>query len=296
MRLFHFFIAVLCAAVILLWPPGSWFMQKFGLDGQFDDWKGRASYLSDYKDNDSIGRKLKSLSWGTKENERNLYFMIELFEPVKTGSSFVCRLSFDINDNGSYDDGIDKFAKVLYKPGHDTGEVLVELYSSQGKLLSTYEGDWGEGSISGGSCFEFSIPMADLHIYPAQYIRFYLSSAAVKGDRLPSEGDIQWKPFPVMVRDRGKITVFAMLWLLGSVVLYRHRIWLFYYIWSAVGFTFLFIMVFRGSFLEYRIEYWTGLVLHHLLQYVDITTYVFDKAPGTILVFIKMDNSWTTLI
>jgi len=62
-----------------------------------------------------------------------------------------------------------------------------------------------------------------------------------------------------------------------------------------VGFTFLFILLFRGSLLEYRIEHLTGLALHHLLNYFDIITFVFDKAPGTILVFIKIDESWTTI-
>jgi exosortase family protein XrtG len=282
-------------ALILLWPPGSLFLQKIRLDGQFDDWKGRTSYHIDFKDDASKSRRLKSMSWGTNENERILYFMVELREPVKEGSSYVCRLNLDINDNGSYNNAIDKFAKVLYEPTYDTGEVLVELYSSQGKLLSTYEGDWGEGSISGGSCFEFSIPMADLHVYPAQYIRFYLSTAVLQDDRIPSEGDIQWKPFPVVVRNRIWITFLALCWLTGSFILYRHRIWLFYYIWSAVGFTFLFILLFRGSLLEYRIEHLTGLALHHLLNYFDIITFVFDKAPGTILVFIKIDESWTTI-
>ncbi|MDO9535403.1 MAG: hypothetical protein Q7J85_08750 [Bacillota bacterium] len=295
MRLFYFFIAVICVAAILLWPPGSLFVQKIRLDGQFDDWKGRVFYQVDFKDKDLNDRKLKSLSWGTNENERILYFMVELLEPVEEGSSYVCRIAFDINDNGRYDSGIDKFAKVFYKPVYNAGAVLVELHSSGGKLLSTYEGNWGEGSLSGGSRFEFSIPMAHLHVYPAQYIRFYLSSAVIQDDHIPSEGDIQWKPFPVVVRNRIMIATLSLFWLLGSILLYRHRIWLFYYIWSAVGFTFLFILVFRGSFLEYRIEYLTGLALHHLLNYFDIATQVFDKAPGTILVFIKIDDSWTTI-
>jgi len=295
MRLFYFFIAVICVAAILLWPQGSLFVQKIRLDGQFDDWKGLAFYQADFIDKELKNRKLKSLSWGTNENERILYYMVELLEPVEEGSSYVCRLAFDINDNGRYDSGIDKFAEVFYKPAYNAGEVLVELYSSGGKLLSAYEGNWGEGTLSGGSRFEFSIPMAHLHVYPAQYIRFYLSSTVIQDGYIPSEGDIQWKPFPVVVKNRIMIATLALFWLLGSILLYRHRIWLFYYIWSAVGFTFLFILLFRGSFLEYRIEYLTGLALHHLLNYFGIATHVFDKAPGTILVFIKIDNSWTTI-
>jgi exosortase family protein XrtG len=82
----------------------------------------------------------------------------------------------------------------------------------------------------------------------------------------------------------------AILWFLRS-----KRIWIFYYIWGAVGFTLLAILLLRGSWVEFGIEQLTGLTLHHTLGYMGIETRVFDKAPGTILMLIKVDNSWTAI-
>lgn len=91
-------------------------------------------------------------------------------------------------------------------------------------------------------------------------------------------------------------------WLLSLVVwgsiayfLYYHRIWLFFYIWTAVGFTIMAILLLRTSPVEYEIEQLTGLILHYLLAYVDVKTYIFDKAPGTVLVLLALENSWTCI-
>ncbi|MHB8919145.1 MAG: exosortase family protein XrtG, partial [Desulfocucumaceae bacterium] len=180
--------------------------------------------------------------------------------------------------------------------GEETGEVTVKLFTVSGNFLADYGGDWGEGIKDGGRRFEFYLPMAEMDIYPAQPIRFYLSGSAGAGeDRLPDQGDNQWMPFPVVVKDTVMIAIASVFWLAGVVILRRHRIWLFYYVWGAVGFTFLFILLLRGSFVEYQLEHQAGLILHNFLSYFDIKTYIFDKAPGTLLVLIEVENSWTTI-
>jgi len=80
-----------------------------------------------------------------------------------------------------------------------------------------------------------------------------------------------------------------------TVFFYEHRIWVFYYVWAAVGMSCLLVLLFHGSWAEYYIEHQTSLILHHILKFFDIVTYVFDKAPGTLLVLIKLDSNWTTI-
>ncbi|MEW5920722.1 MAG: hypothetical protein AB1796_07225 [Bacillota bacterium] len=287
-------IALALVFLIYIWPPGSIFMQKIYLDGQLEDWNGRASVTSP-KDETDKNNVFQSLHWGTNENEQRLYFAVKLKKPIAMGQHFVCRLYLDIDDNGSYGDSIDKFAELLYVPDNGNGLVGIKLFSSDGSLISEYEGMWGQRSDAGGSGFEFYLPMAELNVYPAQPIRFYLAAAGLRGDRLPAEGDVQWKAFPVVVRNRSGIIIFALFWLVATAALYRYRIWPLYYILGAVGFTFIFILVIRGSFIEYLVEHRTGVILHHILNYFNVVTHVFDKSPGTILVFIKLDESWTTL-
>lgn len=90
--------------------------------------------------------------------------------------------------------------------------------------------------------------------------------------------------------------VIAILaWGLIAFFLRYHRIWIFYYIWSAVGFTIIAILLLRSSAAEYAIEYVTGLALHHCLDLMGIKTYIFDKAPGTVLVLLALENSWTCI-
>lgn len=99
----------------------------------------------------------------------------------------------------------------------------------------------------------------------------------------------------MVVKDTALILAASLFWLAGAIILRRHRIWIFYYVWGAVGFTFLLILLLRGSFVEYQVERLTGMVLHQILSYLGIQTFIFDKAPGTILVLIEVENSWTTI-
>ncbi|MDH7479739.1 MAG: exosortase family protein XrtG [Syntrophomonadaceae bacterium] len=263
------------------------------LDGSFGDWEGKALLANDPAAGVK-GRDFKALLWSTNQNERKLYFMVEMYPG--SGSSLLSRLYFDINNNGSYEDPVDKFAQMVLQPQPGrTLEVTVELYQVSGALLKTYQGSWGLTNENGGRQFEFAIPMSDLGVYPAQPIRFYLSGLGGGADRLPAEGDNLWSPFPVIVRSRLGTLAFFLAWLVVALMLRRSKIWVFYYIWGAVGFTYIAVLFLRGTFFEYQLEQWTGLILHQVLGHFGIVTYVFDKAPGTLLVLIKVDNSWTTI-
>jgi len=280
---------------ILLWPTESGAVQNFKLDGNFNDWQGRVFLTNELSDNykDYGDRQIfKTFYWGTNENEQKLYFMVERYAPVDAGNSLTCRIYFDTNGNGSYEDGIDKFAEVLYRPNKEkSGELTVQLYSISGSLLAIYHGAQGEGPGNGARQFEFAVPMADLGIYPAQPIRFYLSGVGSNADRLPGQGDILWAPFPVTEKSRLNIAIGFLFWLVVTVFFRRHRIWVFYYIWGAVGFTFILILLLRGSLLEYQMIHRAGIILYQLLSYLGMDIHIFDR--GTLLISIKIDNSWT---
>lgn len=282
--------------LLLLLPEGSWAAPNFKLDGRFEDWQGRA-FLTDGQSDGGQNDDFKTVFWGTSENEQKLFYMIERYHPPSQGSILTCRLYLDINGNGSYEDDIDRFAEIVYRPDReDIGEVSVKLFTISGSLLTSYKGRWGEGAGDGGRRFEFYVPMSDLNIYPGQPIRFYIIGMGLNPDRLPGgSSDIQWMPFPKVVKSTVLIGIAALFWLAVVIMLRLNRNWVFYYIWSAVGFTFLMILFMRGSLLEYFLEQQVGLILHHLLNYVDIKTFVYDKAPGTLLVLIEVENSWTTL-
>ncbi|MEW6065535.1 MAG: hypothetical protein AB1538_10275 [Bacillota bacterium] len=289
------FGTLLVALLFLFFASSSGAEQNIRLDGKFEDWRGR-TVLSDREGDGSAGLDLKKLSWGTTENEKQLYFMIER-HPVtgKPTGTLQFRMFFDINANGSYKDSIDKFTEITFNPGESSGEVDIRLYSVTGKFLSDYRGEWGDGLREGGTRFEFAIPMEDLNVYPSQPVNFYLTGIGSAGDRLPDYGDIMWTPFPVMVKNKLSLTAVSIFWIAVTVFFYRHRIWLFYYIWGAVGFTFLLVSFLRGSFVEYQLEHQAAVILHHLLNYVDIRTDVFDRAVGTLLIMTEVDNSWTVL-
>lgn len=85
------------------------------------------------------------------------------------------------------------------------------------------------------------------------------------------------------------------IWAAIGYYLYKNRIWIFYYIWTAVGLTIISILLLRQTPVEYAIEQWTGLILHHSLSWVGIKTMVFDKAPGTVLVLLALEKSWTCI-
>ncbi|MGE5392050.1 MAG: exosortase family protein XrtG [Deltaproteobacteria bacterium] len=86
-----------------------------------------------------------------------------------------------------------------------------------------------------------------------------------------------------------------VIWAGVTYYLFKNRIWIFYYIWAAVGMTIIAILLLRGSPVEYAIEQWTGLILHYSLGWIGIKTMVFDKSPGTVLVLLALENSWTCI-
>ncbi|MFZ5641995.1 MAG: hypothetical protein ACOY46_00225 [Bacillota bacterium] len=286
---------VLVFIMILIWPAISkWNVPGIIPDGIFDDWQGRA-YLADTQSDGPVNSDLKTVFWGTSQNQQKLYFMIERYAPENVNNELTCRLFFDVDNDGSFESNVDKYAEVVYRPVNDTGEIVVELFSSDGSPVSSYSASWGETSGEGGRRFEFYLAMTDLGIYPAQPVKFFVSGIGNSSDRLPDKGDNLWMPFPVVTKSKPAIAIGFIIWAAIVAFCYINRIWIFYYLFGAVGFTFIAILLLRGSFIEFSIERNVGMLLHHILGYLHINTTVFDKTPGTLLVMIDVDKSWTTI-
>lgn len=288
-------IAGLIAVVMWIWPPGTWLVPNCQIDGQFADWRGRAALDDPGRDGRS-GQDFKKLAWATNENDSRVFFMVERYKPKPASQEMDCRLYFDVNGNGSYQNEIDKYAQIKYQPRpQGWGDVEVYLYSVSGELQGKYLGRWGEGTKAQSSRCEFAIPMEDLQAYPGHPIHFYLADITGRFDRLPDHNDVQWAPFPIVSKSRAGIAITCIIWLAVTVFLYRHKLWVFYYVWGAVGLSCVLILFFHASLVEYRLESFTSQILHNILGLWGIVTYLFDRAPGTLLVLIKVDNSWTTI-
>lgn len=286
---------MLVILLLLSFQSTSWASEDIKLDGSFADWRGRA-FLSDRQGDGPYHQDLKRLYWGTLQNDNNLYFMIEQYPSVGSSASIVkYRMYLDINANSNYKDPIDKFIDIAYRPGDSSGEVTIALFTVEGKHLSDYQGKWGEKTKDGGSRLEFCIPMDHLSVHPAQSVNFYLTGYGSAFDRIPDHGDILWKPFPIVIKNKVTIAALTFLWIGITIFFYRNRIWLFYYIWGAVGFTFIVIILLRGSVIEYHLEHQAALILHQILGYFSVKTAVFDRAASTLLVLTKVDNSWAVI-
>lgn len=91
------------------------------------------------------------------------------------------------------------------------------------------------------------------------------------------------------------LIISAVIWLAVLIFFKKNRIWIFYYMWGAVGSTILLILLLRGSPIEYTMEYLTGFILYKALILMKIQSYIFDNAPGTILVLLTVGKTWTTI-
>lgn len=269
-------------------------VETIHLDGLFYNWSDQLS-LTDGPNDGPDGADFKSLSWGTNQNEQAIYFMIERYPPKNPTMPMVCRLFLDINNNGSYEDKIDKFIEIYYDPLSQEDNVTIKLFSSSGKLLSEHQRHWGEDASAGGRKLEFSLTNKELEIFPPQPIRFYLSGIDGASDRLPGRGDIEWESFPGHWINIIWVGVAIIMWFACTVFFFKHRIWLFYFICGAVGFTFLLIVAVRGSPVEFLFEHLTGLLLQDTLKSFSIFSLIYDNAPGTLLVLNRLDHTWTTI-
>lgn len=132
--------------VILLSPSIAYAGDPITLDGQFADWTGRAN-ITDRTGDAFLTGDITEFAWTTNDNESNLYFMIKRnrYNNVWDLAPAFYKVNLDINDNGIYHSGNDRYLLVSYFP-HLDGLVIVSLFRGNGQLVKTYSGNWGEAT------------------------------------------------------------------------------------------------------------------------------------------------------
>lgn len=188
-------VLLFCLGIIFTGADRALAVPSLTLDGKFNDWTGRTNMWDSYWDS-SDDQDIYYLYWGTNEGESNLYYMVQRYAPWDEYSQVTYTLRFDINDNGKYNDTVDRRAVITYQPYKRNGYVTVRVYTAAGALITTISGYWGESARNLGRKCEFNVSMSSLGIYPAQPIRFYITSNGYPADRVPDSGDIQWSPVP----------------------------------------------------------------------------------------------------
>lgn len=206
--------------ILFFWAPRV-YASVITIDGQFDDWEGQP-HISDGRGDAVQKGDIAAFYWGTNEGINRLYFMLERFSPAGDSESSIpvdYRLLFDLNNNGSFTDPVDRYALINYNPRPHFGFVQVKIYRTSNSLVSNYGGKWGEGIREGQKKCEFYISMDDLGIDPGQAIRMYVTTGGGGGDRCPDQGDIQWAPVPI-----GGISLLIVMFLMGIYFLTKELV------------------------------------------------------------------------
>ncbi|NPV69110.1 MAG: hypothetical protein HPY55_00510 [Firmicutes bacterium] len=206
-------LALLTALLISLASPrAAQAATRIVLDGEFDDWGGKA-HLDDPPGDARRGDyDLVRLYWANNPDQARLYFMVERLEHHKNDHKPVLYVMFiDTDNDGRFNGPADARVDVRYAP-KSLGLVTVMVFRGPFPVAG-YGGLWGETSDEGGTRCEWPVEFSDIDIEPGQVIRMVLFAtdnppnrpsigayenlaSSGKADRLPDSGDIQWAPVP----------------------------------------------------------------------------------------------------
>ncbi|HWQ12747.1 MAG TPA: hypothetical protein VNL77_08105, partial [Roseiflexaceae bacterium] len=201
------------------WPgaPGG----PIVLDGQFDDWPGRACIADPPGDCGNERLDTIALFNATNPDDPTAYFMVQTLEGATQPLGL--RLMIDTNDDGVYTSAVDRRVEVRYQPQANDSSVDVALYDGAGAFLGTIasDADWGESLDEGGRRVEWGVSFAQLGITAGQAIRFRLES---RGGNTPGSNacdatdEVQWSP-----ADALGLALLALALGAGAVVAARRR-------------------------------------------------------------------------
>jgi len=183
------------------------------LDGQFNDWYGRMNVTDPTGDATVPGGDITAFYWANNPNDNNCYWMLQR---VTSQLNVGYIVYFDANNNGNYNEHIDRVVCVNHNPQNNNSNVTVDVrYADTWQLISeSKNNNWGESKNNGASKVEFGASFADLGFGTGQTIRMYAVSFVSQSggdvdltnksqlpnptDRVPDNGDIQWSPIPLL--------------------------------------------------------------------------------------------------
>jgi hypothetical protein len=169
------------------------------LDGNFDDWAGQPHITDPRGDGASNNSDLLAFYWATQPGSSVIYFM---FERDSANGPVYFTVLVDTNNNGSYQDDVDRWVFAYYSPNNNDSDVRVQVRTPGGTVINSYSGDWGESRAEGGSRAEIMVTFADLGIDVGQTISMAAGTAQSNNlpnvDLAPDSGSITWSPIPVL--------------------------------------------------------------------------------------------------
>lgn len=171
------------------------------LDSNFTDWAGELSQSDASGDQSNASYDIVLFSWADNAGDSNTYFMVQRVGSTKNVWYW---LYIDTNNNGVYNETVDRLVKVSYTPGGNGSIVDLYVYNGVGGTISSLTGqDWGQTNGEGGTMVEFRVSFSDLGISVGQTIRMYVESHSsttntTVQDRAPDSGDIQWSPVDIL--------------------------------------------------------------------------------------------------
>ncbi|MCH9009546.1 MAG: hypothetical protein IIC21_02840 [Chloroflexi bacterium] len=173
-------------------PPSSFIV----LDGDFEDWAGRANIVDPLGDARNARGDIIAFHWANEPDDKTAFWMIE--RPPNIDKSVRYSLHLDMNDDGDFTDAVDRIVEVLYAPGLRSSRVDTRVRRADNNQLIAVDAnrDWGETIAEGSSRVEFGVPYADLGFSFGSVFRTYVESSY--GDRVPDSGDIQWTAIPIL--------------------------------------------------------------------------------------------------
>ena len=181
---------------VLFWsvPPIPAFASSpIVLDSAFADWAGQVNIADDSGDASADKWDITRFWWADDVDLSKLFWRVDR---VSNSKKVTYVLHIDINNNGNFNDSVDREVVVDYKPREIDSQVDVKVRygDTQATISQTKNNDWGESVSEGGRYVEFTASFADLGLNPSQVIRIYATTQGDNSakDRAPDAGDIQW--------------------------------------------------------------------------------------------------------
>ncbi|MCH8222742.1 MAG: LPXTG cell wall anchor domain-containing protein [Chloroflexi bacterium] len=197
------------------------------LDGEFEDWIDFARIDDISGDALQPEGDLFKMFWANDVDGTTVFWQIERYgsdglpsgglNPTNEQTKKVkYTVLVDVNNDGDFDDNIDRHVRVSYDPKPNNSTVTVDVRSAPSnagwKPIAKNQ-DFGDSEGEGGHRVEFAVSWTDLGVSFGQPIRMIVVSD--HDDRLPDTGDIQWSPASIL-----GIPVLIGLFILGVIALW----------------------------------------------------------------------------
>ncbi len=166
------------------------------LDSLFNDWVGQA-YVTDPSGDGNNGTDFTKFYFATNPGVSTLFFMLER---LPSDQQIIIWQSFDMNNNGIFNEPEDRLVQVTYEPKKNNSKVDVTVYTGTNQFIAQIANntDYGESKNEGGKKVEWGVPMGLLGMTPGQTINIGLTVAPEENeggaisDSLNTP--VQWSP------------------------------------------------------------------------------------------------------